>query len=189
MQKIKNSIVDFCEQYKNIFLVLYFIVGILFTIFLDQIIFLFVGVSIPGLASVGDRMLFITFWALIWYAWETRGMKEQMTLQNKSKFRPVIICQFFKKNRKLLHYFIEEGSYPLAKDVKVEAVNCETKKNIILCEHLAFSTRVSKFIKEEDVDLNFDHYNFEISYNDINDNCFRTVFRIDGENRRKLIFK
>ncbi len=49
------------------------------TLGLDWLIFLLnkiPNLSIPGLATIGDKILFATFLALIWYAWETKRIRE-----------------------------------------------------------------------------------------------------------------
>jgi len=40
--------------------------------------------------SIGNYILFITFLGLVWYAWETRGMKKQMFLQNEMEQNPFL---------------------------------------------------------------------------------------------------
>lgn len=52
---------------------------IIITSTLDWIIFIVNKIpllSISGIASIGDKILFATFLALIWYAWETKKIRE-----------------------------------------------------------------------------------------------------------------
>jgi hypothetical protein len=63
------------KMYKRIIVLLV----IFSTVYLDFIVQLITKIpssSINGLASIGDRILFATLMALIWYAWETKRIKE-----------------------------------------------------------------------------------------------------------------
>lgn len=42
-------------------------------------------------ASINDRILFITFLALVWYAWETKKLKEEAIKQTEIEQKPVIM--------------------------------------------------------------------------------------------------
>ena len=64
---------------RNWKLTLIIITVIIATIFLDVIakfLKLIPYSSILNLTSIGDRILFITFLCLVWYAWETRKIRE-----------------------------------------------------------------------------------------------------------------
>jgi len=55
------------------------LLAILVTIYLDFVVSLIKMApfsSVRGIATIGDRILFITFIALIWYAWETKRIRE-----------------------------------------------------------------------------------------------------------------
>lgn len=55
------------------------IIIFLATVYLDKIILILSGVFYVaniGSATINDRILFITFWGLVWYAYETRIMRK-----------------------------------------------------------------------------------------------------------------
>lgn len=88
MKDFKNNI----TQNRNT--ILFFILGIIITIFLDNLASLFQkvhGLAIPGMATISDRILFLTFWALLWYTWETREMKKEMVHQGKLEQKPIML--------------------------------------------------------------------------------------------------
>lgn len=67
---------------------------IILTISLDWIIFVInetTLLSLSGLASLSDKILFATFLALIWYAWETKGMKKEMIYQSELQAMPFLV--------------------------------------------------------------------------------------------------
>jgi hypothetical protein len=66
-------------MHKKIYKFFIILLVILSTIYLDLIIKIAARIpfsSINGLASAGDRILFASLIALIWYAWETKRIKE-----------------------------------------------------------------------------------------------------------------
>ena len=64
---------------NNIKKILIIILIFFSTLYLDLIIFLIEKIphtSMSNIVTIGDRILFITFIALIWYAWETKKIRE-----------------------------------------------------------------------------------------------------------------
>ena len=80
---------------KNRTIIALAIIGFIFTVYLDGIVLLlkdiFLWSSINGIATIGDRILFLTFLALLWYAWETRKLKEEAIKQTEIEQKPVMM--------------------------------------------------------------------------------------------------
>jgi len=75
-----KKVINFIKKFQTIIIVLIIAICVAIpAIILDWIIFLInkiPNLSIPGLASISDKILFATFLALVWYAWETKRMRE-----------------------------------------------------------------------------------------------------------------
>lgn len=148
-------------------------------------------------------VLFLTFGAIIWYSVETRGMKNQMVLQNRLQLRPIIIFVFMEKKyacllpqninksykgERIFRCFLSQNSYPLALNIKIEAVNIKNSaKNQILFTSAAVGGNWDEFIDSED--LNLDEYSYFISYSDIAGNNYQTIYRKDTHGQWELIFR
>lgn len=127
MKKLKNKITN------NQALIIFFIIAIIFTIYLDVLIFLikkiFLLSSISGITTISDRVLFLTFLALVWYAWETRKMKNEMTTQTELELRPTFILFIREcKDEKQKEYCIKTGVGDVAEKMDryggVKDLNC-----------------------------------------------------------------
>lgn len=80
---------------KNKTIVTLIIIGFIFTVYLDTVVLLLKDIfpwsSVDGIATVSDRILFLTFLALLWYAWETRKLKEEAIKQTEIEQKPVMM--------------------------------------------------------------------------------------------------
>ena len=89
IEKLKNKI------FNNRKLIGFFILAIIFTIYLDVLILLIKKIFLLSfvfhIITISDRILFLTFLALIWYAWETRGMKNEIVTQTELFQKPILI--------------------------------------------------------------------------------------------------
>lgn len=86
----KNNSKFMNKQFEAVIIIF---VIIILTISLDWIIFVInetTLLSLSGLASLSDKILFATFLALIWYAWETKGMKREMVYQSELQSMPFL---------------------------------------------------------------------------------------------------
>lgn len=95
MSNLLFKIQNFIQKRKtSLYLILFFVIFIV-TIYLDKIVGLiikiFPGSSYPGMVSISDRILFITFIILILYTWETFGMKREMVKQTELEQMPIIL--------------------------------------------------------------------------------------------------
>lgn len=79
---------------NNLSLILWLILSVVITIFLDPLA-LWVNripqAAIDGLVSINDRILFLTFMGLVWYAWETRRMKNEVVTQTELSLKPILV--------------------------------------------------------------------------------------------------
>jgi len=77
--------------YNNKYL-LFIIIIIITALYLDYIIFWLNRlpyVNILGYATINDRIIFLTLSGLIWYAWLTRGMRNEMVTQTELEQKPI----------------------------------------------------------------------------------------------------
>lgn len=79
---------------KNIPIIVLAISGFILAVYLDRVVLLLKDIfpwsSINGIATISDRILFITFLALFWYAWETQEMKKEMVYQSELHAMPFL---------------------------------------------------------------------------------------------------
>ncbi|MFH1657587.1 MAG: hypothetical protein ABH919_03905 [bacterium] len=113
IEKLENKVSN------NKGLLLFLFLAIILTIFLNHLVFLILKIfpcsSIYSVTTISDRILFLTFLALIWYAWETRGMKNEMVTQTELEQRP-FLAMYIRKYKKEKHkdqedYIIENGKH------------------------------------------------------------------------------
>lgn len=92
MEKLLKKFLD------NILIILLFLLGII-VFYADKILELDFGVN--------NKILFITFLALIWYAEETRKTKNELTSQTQIQQKPILVLYVRKdKDGKLKNYRI-----------------------------------------------------------------------------------
>lgn len=112
---------------KNI--ILFFAIGIFFVSFDIVVAGLFNIKNIFGSVEIGDKILFITFWALLWYAWETRGMKKEMVEQTQLEQKPIVDLFYRPKTEKHKEYLrIRNSGKGVAYSIRVEQIIIKDKK-------------------------------------------------------------
>ena len=87
-----SNLYNFLRRNKKLILLLFFLAYITVIIFLDWIILLLNKIpylSISGFATITDRILLLTLLGLLWYVWETRGMKNEMVTQTELEQKPI----------------------------------------------------------------------------------------------------
>ena len=61
-----------------------------FLIIINVVIWGFLISIAIGMSTMSDKILFLTFLALLWYAWETRCMKKEMVEQTQLEQKPIV---------------------------------------------------------------------------------------------------
>jgi hypothetical protein len=54
------------------------------------------------IANISDIILALTFIAIVWYAWETRGLKIQMIKQTELNLRPLVLIDWINPEKYVL---------------------------------------------------------------------------------------
>jgi len=105
---------------------------IILTLILDRLVLLLNKIpylSISGLASLSDKILFATFLALIWYAWETRKMRKEMVVQNELEQKPIVDLFYRPKTTKHDEYLrLRNSGKGVAYNINVQTITIENKK-------------------------------------------------------------
>ena len=52
--------------------------------------------------SISDFVLFLTFLAILWYSWETRGLKTQIAKQIELSLRPLVLINWISPGKYVL---------------------------------------------------------------------------------------
>ena len=69
------------------------------------------------LDGLNPLILLLTLLAIIWYAWQTRGMKKQMIKQKELSMRPFIVLSHY-----FNHYILKNIGYGPAIDIKMDNI-------------------------------------------------------------------
>ncbi len=110
---------------NNKYLFLYILITIITALYLDSIIFWLnrlPHVDILGRTTINDRIMFLTLLGLIWYAWLTRGMRNEMVTQTELDQKPFPMMYIRdindyseEKKQEQWEYCIETASTDIAK--------------------------------------------------------------------------
>lgn len=124
----KNSTIE--KWISNFLLLLAVLVS---TFHLEKLIY-FVNIifrsSISEQVNVNDRILFVTFLGLIWYAWETKEMKDTMKDQLKFKRLPRLDIYYekSKEEKKGKVFKLKNNGEGAAYNIKIEDILFDNKK-------------------------------------------------------------
>lgn len=79
--------------------------------------------------SISDRILFITFLALLWYAWETGEMKKEMVKQTELEQKPIIDLFYRLKTNEHEEYLrLRNSGKGVAYNIQVKPIIIEDRK-------------------------------------------------------------
>ena len=133
---------------KNKISVALVIIGFIFTVYLDIIVLLLKNIfpwsSIIGIATISDRILFLTFLALLWYAWETQKIREYGGIEVETPIMYDI------KHPSLASYL---NRFPARQYI----VKSEDKDLF-----LRFSACFGQFLMAKDIQLSYKHLPFKL---------------------------
>ena len=94
----KKNMKNFLVKFQTTIIIF---VIIILTLALDRLVLLLNKIpllSIPGVASLSDKILFATFLALLWYARETKEMRKETMKQTDFEMRPYLRLQWLENN-------------------------------------------------------------------------------------------
>lgn len=75
-------------------------------------------------SETSDKILFVTFLALVWYAWETREMRKEMVAQNELEQKPIVDLFFRPKTNNHEAYLrLRNSGKGVAYNISVEDIN------------------------------------------------------------------
>lgn len=141
---------------NNKWLAIFFIVTFIFTLYLDAVVLLLREspmAAIPGMATISDRILFLTSLALLWYAWETRKMKNEMTTQTELELKPIFMMNIrdYSKNEDMQ---IKQKEYR----VEIDVSNSASKFYVIRIRNVGKGPAFNVEVKDENGKFKVEKY-------------------------------
>jgi hypothetical protein len=117
-KETKKDILIFSFQFGIFILVLFLLIKILVFLGLDFL-------KLVNILKISDLILFATFLALLWYSWETMGMKEEMMRQNDISIKPELVF-YYDKDKKFYLKNIGNGNAYNIEISKIEIIEGHT---------------------------------------------------------------
>jgi len=171
--------------------IIFCILALATTVFLNQIVWLFgmiPFVSDKVNLTIGDRIYFITFLALFWYAWETRKMRETMNKQLELERLPNLDL-FYRPQRESEERFrIRNTGGGVAYEIEIENVTIHNKYFILGFEdpNLILTPEDEQTLHIEESHIERDENGKELHSSELNgEDCFlRLAKKVTNRLRR-----